>query len=47
MFVNTNASEPSITAPASARPSESPNEPPAELTPAASLMRSSEIGASV
>ena len=34
-------------APANARPNESPNEPPAELTPAASLTRSSAIGESV
>jgi hypothetical protein len=34
-------------APAKARPKESPNDPAAELTPAASLTRSSEIGASV
>ena len=31
-------------APANARPNESPNEPPAEFTPAASLTRSSSIG---
>ena len=34
-------------APAKASPNESPNEPPAELTPAASLTRSSPIGESV
>ena len=34
-------------APANANPKERPNEPAAELTPAASLTRSSEIGASV
>ena len=34
----------SMMAPANARPNESPNDPPAELTPAASLTRSSEIG---
>ena len=34
-------------APANASPNDSPNEPPAELTPAASLTRSSSIGASV
>ena len=34
-------------APANARPKDSPNEPHAEFTPAASLARSSEIGASV
>ena len=33
--------------PARARPKDSPKEPPAELTPAASLTRSSAIGASV
>ena len=33
--------------PAIASPKESPNEPPAEFTPAASLTRSSSIGASV
>jgi hypothetical protein len=38
---------PSMIAPAKARPNESPNDPPAELTPAASLTRSSSIGASV
>ena len=36
-----------MTPPANARPNESPNDPPAEFTPAASLTRSSEIGASV
>ena len=34
-------------APANARPNDRPNEPAAELTPAASLTRSSEIGDSV
>jgi hypothetical protein len=34
-------------APAKASPNDSPNEPPAELTPAASLTRSSVIGDSV
>jgi hypothetical protein len=34
-------------APANARPKERPKEPPAELTPAASLTRSSSIGDSV
>ena len=34
-------------APANASPNESPKEPAAELTPAASLTRSSEIGESV
>ena len=37
----------SMIAPANARPNDSPNEPAAELTPAASLTRSSEIGESV
>ncbi len=36
-----------MTAPANASPNDSPNEPAAEFTPAASLIRSSEIGASV
>ena len=47
MSVKISDSEPSITAPAQARPNDKPNEPPAELTPAASLTRSSEIGDSV
>ena len=47
MFVNVIESVASMIAPANARPKESPNEPAAELTPAASLTRSSEIGASV
>jgi hypothetical protein len=42
-----NGSAASKMAPANARPNDSPNEPPAEFTPAASLTRSSEIGASV
>ena len=33
--------------PATARPNDSPNDPAAELTPAASLTRSSSMGASV
>ena len=37
----------SMIAPAKARPNDSPNDPAAELTPAASLTRSSVIGASV
>ena len=37
----------SMIAPANASPNESPNEPAAEFTPAASLTRSSEIGDSV
>ena len=48
------ASEPKVIArvasmipPAIASPNDSPNDPPAEFTPAASLIRSSEIGASV
>ena len=34
-------------APANASPNDRPHDPPAEFTPAASLTRSSEIGASV
>ena len=45
--VNAIDSVASMIAPAKARPNESPNEPAAELTPAASLTRSSEIGESV
>ena len=45
--VNENDSAASMIPPAIARPNERPNDPPAELTPAASLIRSSEIGASV
>ena len=37
----------SMMAPANASPNDSPNDPAAEFTPAASLTRSSEIGASV
>ena len=37
----------SMIAPAKASPNDSPNEPAAEFTPAASLTRSSEIGDSV
>jgi len=44
MDVKIAESEASISAPEQARPKESPNEPPAELTPAASLTRSSEMG---
>ena len=40
-------SEASMIAPAKARPKDSPKDPPAELTPAASLTRSSSIGDSV
>ena len=46
-LVNENASVASMIAPANASPNERPNEPAAEFTPAASLTRSSEIGASV
>ena len=46
-FVKLKASVASMIAPANARPNESPNEPAAELTPAASLTRSSTIGDSV
>ena len=46
-FVKSSESEASMIAPAKASPNESPNEPPAELTPAASLTRSSSIGESV
>ena len=42
-----NESVASMMAPAKASPNESPNDPAAEFTPAASLTRSSEIGASV
>ncbi len=45
--VNVTESVASMIAPAKARPNESPNDPPAELIPAASLTRSSEMGASV
>ena len=47
MFVNAIDSVASMIAPANASPNERPNEPAAEFTPAASLTRSSEIGASV
>ena len=47
MFVKMSESDESMIAPAKARPNESPKEPPAEFTPAASLTRSSSIGASV
>ena len=46
-LVNANESVASMIAPANASPNDSPNEPAAEFTPAASLIRSSEIGASV
>ena len=45
--VKLKASVASMMAPAKARPKDSPNDPAAELIPAASLTRSSEIGASV
>src|SRR3954453_843093 len=45
--LNARASVASMMAPANARPNESPKDPAAELTPAASLTRSSEIGESV
>jgi hypothetical protein len=47
MCVKTSDSDASMIAPANASPKERPNEPPAELTPAASLTRSSSIGESV
>ena len=47
MFVKAIESVASMMAPANASPNDSPNEPAAELTPAASLARSSEIGDSV
>ena len=47
MFVKVIESVASMIAPANARPNDSPNEPAAEFTPAASLTRSSEIGDSV
>ncbi len=47
MLVNKNDKLASMRAPANANPKDSPNEPDAEFTPAASLIRSSEIGASV
>ena len=46
-FVKLRASAASMIAPANARPNDSPNEPAAEFTPAASLTRSSSMGASV
>ena len=46
-WVNAIESVASMIAPANASPNDSPNEPAAELTPAASLTRSSEIGESV
>ena len=47
LWVKISDSEASMIAPANASPNESPNDPPAEFTPAASLTRSSSIGASV
>ena len=47
MVVNANDSVASMMAPAKASPNDSPNDPAAEFTPAASLTRSSEIGDSV
>ena len=47
MLVNANDSDASMIAPANASPNDSPNEPAAEFTPAASLTRSSSIGDSV
>ena len=47
MLVKVNDRVASMMAPANASPKDSPNDPPAEFTPAASLTRSSEIGASV
>ena len=47
MLVNRNDKVANMRAPANANPKDSPNEPAAEFTPAASLIRSSEIGASV
>ncbi len=46
-WVKTSESDASMIAPAKASPKASPNEPPAEFTPAASLTRSSSIGDSV
>ncbi len=47
MWVKAIESVASMMAPANANPNDSPNEPAAEFTPAASLTRSSEIGDSV
>ena len=46
MLVNARERVASRMPPATARPNESPNDPDAEFTPAASLIRSSSIGAS-
>ena len=47
IWVNAIESVASMIAPANASPNDSPKDPAAELTPAASLTRSSEIGESV
>ena len=47
MFVKASERVASRTPPATARPNDRPNDPAAEFTPAASLIRSSSIGASV
>jgi hypothetical protein len=47
MFVKLNASMANMTPPGSASPNDNPNDPAAEFTPAASLIRSSEMGARV
>ena len=47
MLVNLNERTASIIAASHRQPNESPNDPAAEFTPAASLIRSSSIGASV
>ena len=47
MVVKAKESVASMMAPANAKPKDRPNEPAAELTPAASLTRSSEMGDSV
>ena len=46
-LVKLNDSAASMRPPAMARPNDSPNDPAAEFTPAASLTRSSSIGARV
>ena len=47
IWVNAIESVASMIAPENASPNDSPKDPAAELTPAASLTRSSEIGESV
>ena len=47
MFVNASERVASRIPPATARPNDRPKDPDAEFTPAASLIRSSSIGASV